>query len=249
MKSFIAVKRLRKVKFPKMESMLLKWFIAQRNRNVPISGPLLIEKAKFFHEKFEENYVFMASDGWLDGFKRRNGIRLLSIRGEKLSADFDSAGPFIEHLADKMREMKITRDQLYNADETGLFWQLLPVHVDERDAPGLKISKQRVTVLACTNATGSHKLTPLVIGKSKNPRCFKGWNNPLLYNNSQSAWMTSFIFKEWFFKNFVPEVSYIGSFIHLSERLNLFRNAQVKHFCRNNNLPEFLQMSRRYCNQ
>lgn len=141
-----------------------------------------------------------------------------------------------------MREMKITRDQLYNADETGLFWQLLPdktfVHVDERDAPGLKISKQRVTVLACTNATGSHKLTPLVIGKSKNPRCFKGWNNPLLYNNSQSAWMTSFIFKEWFFKNFVPEVSFISSFIHFSERLNLFRNAQVKHFCRNNNLPE-----------
>lgn len=41
----------------------------------------------------------------------------------------------------------------------------------------------------------------LVIGKSKNPRCFKGVQRlPVNYDSSQNAWMTSVIFNNWLLK-------------------------------------------------
>ncbi|GBN55241.1 Tigger transposable element-derived protein 4 [Araneus ventricosus] len=49
--------------------------------------------------------------------------------------------------------------------------------------------------------TGTLKKTPLVVGKSKKPRCFKGVKNlPVNYANSYNAWMTSNIFKEFLLK-------------------------------------------------
>ena len=76
-------------------------------------------------------------------------------------------------------------------------------------APGPKISKDRITALACANATGSHRLPMLVIGKSKKPRCFKHVNMsamPIVYTSQKSAWMDSTIFVEWFIETFIPSV-------------------------------------------
>jgi hypothetical protein len=42
---------------------------------------------------------------------------------------------------------------------------------------GRKKDKERITVGLCINASGSDKLPPLVIGKYKNPRCFKNINS------------------------------------------------------------------------
>ncbi|XP_037811958.1 jerky protein homolog-like, partial [Lucilia sericata] len=109
----------------------------------------------------------------------------------------------------KDRRLGLSSDQLYNADESGLYWKLLPqktyVTSLEKSAPGAKMEKQKITFLCCANASGSHKIKLLVIGKSKNPRSFKSFICPVNYRNS--AWMTSSIFKEWFHNCFVPEVS------------------------------------------
>ncbi|XP_057334362.1 tigger transposable element-derived protein 4-like [Microplitis mediator] len=61
--------------------------------------------------------------------------------------------------------------------------------------------KERLTILLATNMTGSEKLKPLVIGKSKKPRCFSGCKSlPLDYEANTKAWMTSEIFNEWLLK-------------------------------------------------
>ncbi|GFX45202.1 tigger transposable element-derived protein 6 [Trichonephila clavipes] len=45
---------------------------------------------------------------------------------------------------------------------------------------------------------GSEKITPLVIGKSAKPRCFKGINSfPPKYRLNKKAWMTTELFNEW----------------------------------------------------
>ncbi|GFT25221.1 tigger transposable element-derived protein 6 [Trichonephila clavipes] len=45
---------------------------------------------------------------------------------------------------------------------------------------------------------GSEKITPLVIGKSTKPRCFKGINSfPTKYRSNKEAWMTTELFNEW----------------------------------------------------
>ena len=64
---------------------------------------------------------------------------------------------------------------IYNADEFGLFYQCLPNKTyqlkSEKCFVG-KLSKIRITGMAAENAMGD-KLPTFVIGKTKNPRCFK----------------------------------------------------------------------------
>ena len=110
-----------------------------------------------------------------------------------------------------MEEKGLTAEQIYNADETGLLWKCLPdrtlVSCREKSAPGFKKSKDCLTVLGCTNATGTHKLKPVMIGKFAKPRCFKNVNMdalPVIYKSQRNAWMNSEIFAEWFKKDFVP---------------------------------------------
>lgn len=206
-------KTLHKSPNDQMEQQLYKWFEMQRSKNCPISAEIIKQKAKaIFTEMYPEkdDHAFVASNGWFLNFKRRYGIRVLTIGGEKLSADLSQITPFIHRLRAKMLEMNIGENQLYNADESGLNFRLLPTRTyvasKEKSAPGRKSAKERITFMLTANADGSHKLKPLVIGKSKKPRCFKGFNNPLPYANSKNAWMTRYIFREWFFNHFVKEV-------------------------------------------
>ena len=120
---------------------------------------------------------FKASSGWLEKFKNRHGIRNLSIQGEKLSVAEETVEPFLHKLHKMIEEKGLTPEQIYNADETGLLWKCLPertlVSCREKSPPGFKKSKDRLTVLGCANATGTHKLKPVLIGKFAKPRCFK----------------------------------------------------------------------------
>ncbi|UYV62857.1 TIGD6 [Cordylochernes scorpioides] len=91
---------------------------------------------------------------------------------------------------------------IYNADETGLFFQLIPdrtlAHKDE-NCRGVKRMKQRITVLLCCNSTGTDKRRLLIIGKSAKPRCFRNFSPHFYctYTSNSKAWMTSSIFREW----------------------------------------------------
>lgn len=204
-----------------MEDELYSWFVKQRERHVPLSYEILAEKSRLLFQKHYGKDTFVASRGWVLNFKKRHGLRHLKICGEKLSNDVSAVVPFIKKLSEIIQRKGLIPTQIYNADESGLFWKILPektlVHSKEMTAPGRKSSKERLTFLACANGDGSHKLKLLVIGKAKNPRAFKNATLPVEYTNSSNAWMTSQIFKEWFQHSFVK---------------------QVKLFLNNQNLPE-----------
>lgn len=71
-----------------------------------------------------------------------------------------------------------------------------------------------LTVLLCANVSGSHRLTPFVIRKSKKPRAFKHVTDlPVYYDTQQNAWMTANLFKVWFFHHF--ELQFKDSFVKL----------------------------------
>lgn len=90
---------------------------------------------------------------------------------------------------------------IYNADETALFWQLLPnkTLAEKGDkCRGEKKSKLRVSVLVASNMDGSDKRKLLVIGRFEKPRCFKGIGRlPVDYKANSKAWMTRSLFEEW----------------------------------------------------
>jgi len=206
---------MRKGKHEDVEEALFLWHQHLRGKGVPVNGPMLQEKALQFKREIEgEDGEFTASDGWLDRWKKRYGIRQLSVSGEALSANRHAVPAFKTQLFTILDNEGITGDQLYNCDETGLNYKMLPTKTlaskKEASAPGYKKSKERVTVLACSNVTGSHKLRLTLIGKSKKPRAFKKLKKDeellLWYTNQQKSWMNSAIFKSWFFSEFVPTV-------------------------------------------
>ena len=92
--------------------------------------------------------------------------------------------------------------EIFNVDETGLFFRALPTKsmvTKGNSCNGGKNSKDRITVLLAASAAGE-KLRPLVIGKSKKSRCFYGFEIPTLgvdYDYSKKSWMTMGIFTAW----------------------------------------------------
>ena len=117
---------------------------------------------------------FKASDGWLDCFKKRHGIRELTLKGESMSADLSKIDPFKQDLENFIAENELSREHIFNADETGLLWRSLPsrslCHGGETEAKNFKKAKDRVSLMACANATGTCKL-PLVLIHTANSHC------------------------------------------------------------------------------
>lgn len=146
--------------------------------------------------------VFGSTRTRLHNLKKRRGIRQFTVSGESLSTDAHSIDPFLHRFRAKINELGLSESQIYNVDETGLFFRMLPnkiyVAANEKSAPGRKTRKERITILYCANADGSHKIKPLVFSKSKNLRCFKNFRNPFGYDSSGNAWMTTNIFQKWF---------------------------------------------------
>ena len=97
---------------------------------------------------------------------------------------------------------------IFNTDETGLFFKCLPdktLTFKDEKCHGGKHSKERLTVLLAVNMDGSEKLKPLVIGKAMKPRCFKGVKSfPTDYRANKKAWMTTELFNNWLLRqNFI----------------------------------------------
>lgn len=57
-----ARKTLKTPENPQLEDALFTWFIEQRRKNVPLSGDILMEKAKYFHGRLGRG-EFSASKG------------------------------------------------------------------------------------------------------------------------------------------------------------------------------------------
>lgn len=183
----------------KLDAVLFEWFTKVRANNFPISGPLLQEKALEVAGALGiEN--FKASNGWLEKFRLRHNIVFKSVCGEAADVCKEGATEWIERLPVLLENFK-PRD-IYNADETGLFFRALPnktLALKSEKCSGGKASKDRLTVLLGANMEGDF-LRPLVIGKAENPRCFKGVSKdklPITWKSNKKAWMTTEIMTEW----------------------------------------------------
>jgi hypothetical protein len=70
----------------------------------------------------------------------------------------------------------------------------------DKKTSGVKGKKVRLTYLLTSNADGSEKRRPLIIGKAKKPRAFQNKTGAQLgfdYRNNAKAWMTATLYQEW----------------------------------------------------
>ena len=193
--------RLRPAKFPMMEDCLFMKMNDLLDHDVIVTDKILISKAKdisnYFTEIKESGFNF--SQGWLQGFKLRYGIKQRIKHGESASVSQE----VVENGRKKMQEITshYALSDIYNMDETGLFYRLKPGKtLADKPVSGTKNSKDRLTVGLCMNADGTDKLKPIIINKSKRPRSFGKIFNPqtiCFYYHNNKAWMNMMVFKDW----------------------------------------------------
>ena len=114
----------------KFENLLYVWITEQRQRGVSLSTSLIQTKANSLHAaviatsgESSTTSPFAASRGWFQKFKKRFNLRNLNIHGEAASADHASIEPFKKQLSEAIRVEGYCSKQVYNMDETGLFWK------------------------------------------------------------------------------------------------------------------------------
>lgn len=202
-------RRFRKQQHDNINRAVWIWFKQARASGVPITGPMVQAKALKFSSQFKDGNNFTASNGWLRSWKNHFSISSKVICGEKLSADTQAVHPFQQKFLDLVKKEGLTPDQVFNGDETRLFYKLLPkitLCEKQNESPdGLKGCKEAVTVMACSNASGTFKLPLVLIGKSAKPRALKNEKSlPVSYKSQKKAWMTGSLFESWFVDEFVP---------------------------------------------
>ena len=116
-----ATKSMKGGMFDKLDNALYLWFRQQREKSIPITGPILLEKASEFHSLIyaESLKPFIASTGFQWRFCNRFGIKGLVITGEKLSADHVSADECVQSFGELTTGY--TLDQIFNCNGTGLY--------------------------------------------------------------------------------------------------------------------------------
>lgn len=133
---------------------------------------MIQSKAKIIADAIGDR-EFAASNGLLQCFLARHNISLKAISGESNDIDSEAVDTWKKRLPELCAGFA-ERD-IFNADETGLFFKQLPTRtlaMKSKKCFGGKLAKERVTCLLACNIIGD-KLRPLVIGKSKCPRAFR----------------------------------------------------------------------------
>ncbi|UYV79472.1 SLC37A4 [Cordylochernes scorpioides] len=141
-----------------------------------------IRKGKKLGEHLDVPENFAYSSGWLQRFKGRFHISQRRLCGEGASISPAIIDEHLTNLNSILANSGYDPANIYNADETGLFFQLIPDRT-----------------LLCCNSTGTDKRRLLIIGKSAKPRCFRNFSPHFYctYTSNSKAWMTSRIFQEW----------------------------------------------------
>ncbi|XP_066976300.1 tigger transposable element-derived protein 1-like [Macrobrachium rosenbergii] len=155
---------------------------------------------------------FQASKGWFHRFQKRFHLKSVTLHGESASADTEAAAKYPEAFKKIIEEKGYHPEQVFNMDETGLFWKKMPSRTylmkDEAKASGFKAQKDRVTLIMCGNAAG-FILKPGLIYKAANPSALKNKNKallPVFWMHNPKAWITKVLTEYWFHQSFIPQV-------------------------------------------
>lgn len=183
-----------------MDKATHTWFCNARSYRIPINSEIIQQKAIQFSKSLNPESKFTASNGWLEKFLKRHEISFKALSGEGAAVNQEVVNNWLAELDQICKNYEL-RD-IYNIDETGLFYAAKPKksYVEDDDAClGGKQSKKRLTVCLFTNSVGE-KENPIIIGNAKRPRVFGRLDVEKLYGiywrHNRTSWMTATIFEE-----------------------------------------------------
>ncbi|XP_057305270.1 tigger transposable element-derived protein 6-like [Hydractinia symbiolongicarpus] len=186
-------------KYHKLNEILFEWYQRCAASNIYPNGVMLKEEVIAIKEQLKSSEFddFKASDGWLDRWKSTFSIKERRIVGEAGDVSTEAVSSWIERVNELIEGYSL--DNIWNMDESGCFFKALPdkgLVSKGKQAKSGKKSKQRLTVAFFVNAAGERVDEPIIIWKSKSPRCFKRLKDPsrpadVHYFSNPQSWMTS----------------------------------------------------------
>ena len=199
-----SLKSVQDTELREVDDLLLEWVTLQRRLGKEVNGSMMLAAAHKIQKRADLNSgdVVLVSESWVKRFRERHNIKWSVLHGE--GASCADTTTWINETLPALRNRYADKD-LYNADETAVFWRALSgksfVLPEERGkVRGKKQHKDRLTALVCFNAEGD-KLPLLLIGTAENPRSFvvrgKKIKLPVTYRASRKAWMTRDLFLSW----------------------------------------------------
>ena len=152
----------------KIDELVFGWFTQQCVKQIPMSGPILQEKARQIDEQLVySSETFKASnDGWFEKFRNRHTILLRTMNGKSASLDISTMEEWAQRLS--MIFAGFNENDVFNADETGLVYRATfdrSLVLSKEECKSGKKNKERLTVFLSSNLSWTKKLKLVVIGK------------------------------------------------------------------------------------
>ena len=195
------ISKLRTSVHEKMENLLLMWVREKELAGDTVTEGITCEKARAIYadllqqtpgtsvdEASEDS--FKASRGWFDNFRKRTSVHSVVRHGEVASSDVKAAEDYVKTFAKLIKAEGYIPQQVFNCDETGLFWKMMLrktyITAGEKKMPSHKSMKDRFTLALCANASGDCKIKLLLVYYSENPRAFT--SHKILKEKLQVMW-------------------------------------------------------------
>lgn len=134
--------RHRQVLFPAIEKAMQLWISQALSQGIPLSDMILKEKALSFAQSFDIGDALTFSNGWLSKFKKRHSLRRIICHGEANSAPLESLSTERQKLKKLLSDYNI--EDIFNADETSLFFRMEPT---QTIATGPMAGKKKVYII------------------------------------------------------------------------------------------------------
>jgi hypothetical protein len=164
--------RAREAKYAEMEALNV-WFRQMQGRDMTLTEDTIRSKAKQIGTQLGVPETCAFSSGWLHNFKRRDGIKSFVMHGEAGSANQEGVNLARSNLLELLREGGYEAEDVYNQDESGVFWRQMPTRtLATGKSAGRKKDKERATFSSRVHATGTHRSDLFVIGKAVRPHSF-----------------------------------------------------------------------------
>lgn len=205
--------RASEAEWPLLEDVLYIFLNERDSRRFPTSREVLQLEARRLWEtepalrKFEDisNHTKPPTFGpkWCSLFQARWGLADHYFHGEAGSAEIVSAEVSIQELVD-IRASAATchSEDVYSFDHTTLYWRRLASSgLSAAPRQGVNLSRSRISLGLCTNATGTDRLPIWYVGEYETPHALRGFQweqHRSVWRHNRTSCFTSNIMVEWF---------------------------------------------------
>lgn len=117
------IRRSRFVKNSVLETALANWVLQMQHARLSINGDIIKAKGREFAKALNDESL-QFSNGWLSSFCKRNHFRHFQSHGESGDAQMENTEEKLAQIKERIAQYELC--DVYNMDETGLFYNMAP---------------------------------------------------------------------------------------------------------------------------